>query len=247
MVNVMAVLGVTAAEMKAAQPLFQGNGYEYKAFNRYVNLKLTAGGKLQINGTRVYATCKGADGKNNGLMEKADPKYQWKDNVLSQDSFLIPRNAKDGNAEPYAQVNRKISFSPDQINVEITIKALKDLTFPQTWQVYSEIASIPTASVVGMRIDGVLKDDQKISTVIPRKYDSKKWGFNKSVKKLTLTDSEKINMTVIAVPNCSMNFVNYGGKQCELGVRPIIRQTELAQKAGQEIKFGYRIEFAKPE
>lgn len=243
----MAAIGTSAAEKKAAQPLFRGNGFECKAFDRYANLKLTAGGKLLINGSRVYAVCKGEDGKNIGLAEKTDPKYQWKDNVLSQESLLIPRNAKDGKAEPYAKISRKISFSPDKIEVGITVKNLKDLTFAKSWQGYGETVFVVTGSVIGMRLDGIKADGQKISTVIPRKYDKKKWGFNKYVKALTMTDSEKFAMTAAASPNCNLLFNNYGGKNCELSVRPSLKQSDLDQKAGQETKFGYTITFGKAE
>ena len=53
-VGEMAVLGATAAKRRAAQPLFQGNGDEYKVFDRYVNMKLTAGGKRLVNSCMFF-------------------------------------------------------------------------------------------------------------------------------------------------------------------------------------------------
>lgn len=235
----------------AQEPVYTSSDYQCKIFSRYLKdsglINLKRNGQSLISRNGIFASIKGPDGKNTGIIEKANPEYEWKDNVLSQEKLLIPRNAKDGNAEPYAKVSRKISFSPDKIEVEITVKNLKDLTLAQSWHGYAETIFVVTGSVIGMRLDGIKADGQKISTVIPRKYDKKKWGFNKYVKALTLTDSEKFAMTATASPNCSLRFNNYGGKNCELSVRPSLKQTELNQKAGQETKFGYTIKFGKAE
>lgn len=249
--GVISFSGIIAAEKKAAEPLYSGTDYECKIYDRYRKdsgiMKLTSGDKTLIVNNRIYAVCKGADGKKIALSEKSSPKYEWENNILRNEKILISRNKQETAADGFAKINRKIIFSPNRISIEITVKNLKDITFAQDWNIYRETLSIVTASVNGMRISGILLDNQPIESVIPRKFDSKKWGFKKFVKNMKLTDSEQFGMTVTAFPNCRLLFNNYGGKACELSIQPIIRPTELQQKAGQETKFGCTLDFGQPE
>ena len=238
-----------AADQKTEEPVFSGAVYQCKIFDRYRKdsgfMKLTADGKTLLISNRIYASCKGPDGKNIALAEQPDPQYKWENNILSNEKFLIPRNAKD-DAEKYAKISRKITFGQNKITVEITIKNLRDIILPNTWQVFTEYLALVTDSVKGMRAEGLLPDDQKISTVIPRKYDRKKWGFNQYIKQLNLTDSEKIDMTVTPASDCNLRLNHYGGKNMELKIIPSVRKPELDQKAGTETKIGFAIEFSKP-
>ena len=240
---------LSAADRITEEPVFSGSVYQCKIFDRYRKdsgfMKLTADGKTLFISNRIYASCKGPDGKNIALAEQPDPQYKWESNVLTNEKFLIPRKAKD-DAEKYAKISRKITFGQDKITVEITIKNLRDITFPNTWQVFTEYLALVTDSVKGMRAEGLLPDDQKISTVIPRKYDRKKWGFNQYIKQLRLTDSEKIDMTVTPASDCNLRLNHYGAKNMELRIIPVIRRTELDQKTGTETKIGFTIEFIKP-
>ena len=240
---------LSAADRITEEPVFSGTVYQCKIFDRYRKdsgfMKLTADGKTLFISNRIYASCKGPDGKNIALAEQSDPQYKWENNILTNEKFLIPRNAKDG-TEKYAEVKRKITFGQNKIAVEITVKNLRDITFPNTWQVFTENLALVTDSVKGMRAEGILPDDQKISTVIPRKYDRKKWGFGKYIKQLKLTDSEKIDMTVTSAPDCMLLLNHYGGKNMGLKITPSVRKTELDRKAGTETKIGFAIEFGKP-
>ena len=240
---------LSAADQKTEEPVFSGTVYQCKVFDRYRKdsgfMKLTADGKTLFISNRIYASCKGPDGKKIDLAEQPDPQYKLENDILTNEKFLIPRYAKDG-AEKYAKISRKITFGKDKITVEISIKNLRDITFPNTWQVFTEYLALVTDQVKGMRIEGVLPDDQKISTVIPQKYDRKKWGFNQNIKQLKLTDSEKIDMTVTAEPGCNLRPNHYGGKNMELRILPVVRRTELDRKTGTETKIGFTIEFSKP-
>ena len=121
------------------------------------------------------------------------------------------------------------------------------MTFEKAWRFFQEDILFPTDSLAGMRVDGVQMDGQILSTVIPRKYNKEKWGFNKSVKKLTLTGQDQTTITVTAAPDCYLSFNHYGGKQIELLVRPGVKTQDLKQKTRQETKIGYTIEFGKAE
>ena len=236
------------AEPKISEPVFNSSVYQCKVFNRYLKdsglIKLTLGGKTLIAGNRIYATLKDADGKNFRVMEKADPNYEWKNDVLTSRKTMASRDAK---AEPYAEVNRKIQFSGNKINSEIVIKNLRDLTFAQTWTCYMEDVFFLTKSLSGMRLDGVQIDGQTISTVVPRKFDKKKWGFTRKwLKQLTLTGQDETTITVTAPPNCILILHHYGGKEMELVVKPIVKPfANLKQKVGQETRISYTIEFIK--
>ena len=239
----------SAADLRAAEPVFAGAGYQCKVFDRYRKdsglMKLTSDGKTLCINNRIYASCKVPDGKTIVLAEQPDPQYKWEDNILTNEKFLIPRKAENG-TEKYAKISRKITFGPNRISVEISITNLRDISFPNTWQVCTEYLALVTEPVKGMRVEGILPDDQEISTVIPREYDRAKWGFNKSVKQLKLTDSETFGMTVTAAPGCTLRLNHYGAKNMELRIAPSVRKTELDQKAGTETKIGFVIEFGKP-
>ena len=232
----------------AQEPVFTSSDYQCKIFSRYMKdsglINLKRNGQSLISRSWFSASIKSPDGKNIGIIEKADPKYEWKDNVLTSRKTMISRDAK---AEPYAEVNRKIQFSDNKISCEIVIKNLRDLTFAQTWTSYQEIMLLTTESLIGMRLDGVQMNDQPVSTVIPRNFDKKKWGFNKPVKKLTLTGQDQSTIAVTVAPNCKLSLNHYGGKQMELYVRSTVKPQELNQKAGQETRISYTIEFGKAE
>ena len=238
------------AEPKNSEPVFNSPVYQCKVFNRYLKnnglINLTLGGKNLIAGSLICATLKDADGKNIVIREKADPNYEWKNDVLTSRKTMVSRDAK---AEPFAEVNRKIQFSGNKISSEIVIKSLRDITFAQTWTCYREIILFTTKSLSGMRLDGIQMDGQTLSTAVPRKFDKKKWIFStKRIKKLTLTGQDETTITVTAAPNCKMHLNHYGGKQVELYVWPVGKYFgNLKQKVGQETKIGYTIEFGKVE
>ena len=240
---------LSAADQETEEPVFSGASYQCKIFDRYRKdsgfMKLTSVGKTLIIYNRIYASCKDPDGKKIMLAEQPDPKYEWKDNILYNEKFLIPRKAKD-DAEKYAKISRRITFGKNKITVEITIKNLRDITFPNTWQVFAEYLALVTAPVKGMRVEGILPDDQKIIAVIPRKFDRRKWGLNRYIKQLKMTDSETVDMTVTAAPGCNLRLNHYGGKNMDVQISPVFRRTELDQKAGTETKIGFAIEFGKP-
>ncbi len=248
---VLSIVSIYGAEKRSVSPVFQGSRYECMIFDRYRKdsgiMKLSSCGKTLFFGNKVYAVCKGADGKNISLAEHPDVQYKWDENILSNEKLLCVRNAQAENKEAFAKIKREIRFYPDRINIEITVTNLKDLTWAQTWQVCTETLAVVTNSVAGMRISGTLIDNQPISSIIPKKFDKSKWGFNKIVKNMTLTDSEQFSMTVTAFPNSLLSFVNYGGTYCDLKVFPNIKPIELKQKVGQETKFGCTIEFGKTE
>ena len=238
---------IRAAEQKSSEPVFNSPLYQCKGFNRYLKnsglINLTQGGKTLISESRIYATLKDADGKNIPIREKDDPNYEWKNDVLTSRKTMVSRDAK---AEPYAEVNRKIQFSGNKISSEIVIKNLRDITFAQPWTCYHEIIFFITKSLSGMRLDGVQMDGQTISTVVPRKFDKKKWGFTKRLKKLTMTGQDETTITVTVPPNCILSLNHYGGKEMELYVRPLVKSfANLKQKAGQENRISYTIEFGK--
>ena len=232
----------------AQEPVYTSSDYQCKIFSRYLKdsglINLKRNGRTLISRNGISASIKGPDGKNTGIMEKADPKYEWKDNVLTCRKTMVSRNA---NAEPYAEVNRKIQFSGNKISSEIVIKNLRDMTFAQTWTCYQEMIHFTTETLIGMRLDGVQMDGQTVSTVVPRKFDKNKWGFTKTVKKLTLTGQDQSTITVTVAPKCKLRLIHYGGKQMELFVSPTLKPQELSQKAGQETRISYTIEFGKSE
>ncbi|MBE6371485.1 MAG: hypothetical protein E7055_05370 [Lentisphaerae bacterium] len=248
---VLSMVSVCGAEKKPAAPVFKGSRYECMIFDRYRKdsgiMKLSSCGKTLFFGDKVYAACKGTDGKQISLAEQSDVQYKWKGNVLSNEKLLCVRNAQAESKEAFAKIKRKIRFSPDRIDIEITVTNLQDLTWAQTWLVCTETLAVVTKSVAGMHISGTMIDNQPINSIIPKKFDKSKWGFNKIVKNMNLTDSEQFSMTVTALPNSLLSFVNYGGTYCDLKVFPNIKPIELKQKAGQETKFGCTIEFGKPE
>lgn len=243
-----AAIGFAAVCATAQEPVFTSPEYQCKIFSRYwknsglINLKQN--GRTLISSNFVFAWVKGPDGKNIDIREKASPEYEWKNDVLTSRKSVVSKDAK---AEPYAEVNRKIQFSGNKISSGIVIKNLRDMTFEKAWRFFQEDILFPTDSLAGMRVDGVQMDGQILSTVIPRKYNKEKWGFNKSVKKLTLTGQDQTTITVTAAPNCYLSFNHYGGKQIELQVRPSVKPQDLKQKTGQETKIGYTIEFGKAE
>lgn len=243
-----AVIGFAAMCAAAEDPVFTSPVYQCKIFNRYSKnsglFDLTLGDKILISDSRLSATLKGADGEKIKLTEKADPEYGWKDNELTSRKTMV---SQEPNAEPYAEVSRKIQFSDKKIRCEIVIRNLRDMTFAETWTCYREVIKLTTETLMGMRLDGVLMDDQVISTAVPRKFDKKKWGFTKTVKKLTLTGQDQSTITVTAAPNCKLQLIHYGGKYMELYVRPEVRRQELEQKAGQKTPISYTIEFGKSE
>ena len=232
----------------AQEPVFTSSEYQCKIFSRYLKnsgiINLKKGDKTLISRNRVSAGLKDPGGKNVGIWEKANPEYIWKNNVLTSRKTVVSRDAM---AEPYAETSREIQFSDNKISSEIVIKNLRDMTFAQTWTVYQENVFFITEPLIGMRLDGVKMDSQPLSTVIPRKFDKKKWGFKDFVKKLTLTGQDQTTIRVTAAPNCKLRFIHYGGKEIELYVQPIIKPQDLRQKAGQEMKIGYSIEFGKGE
>ena len=240
---------LSAADRKTEEPVFSGAVYQCKIFDRYRKdsgfMKLTVDGKTLFINNRIYASCKDPDGKKIMIAEQSDPQYKWENDILTNEKFLIPRNPKDG-AEKYAEIKRKITFGQNKIAVEISIKNLRDITFPNTWQVFTEYLALVTDPVKGMRVEGVLPDDQKIIALIPRKYDRRKWGLNRYIKQLKLTDSEKVEMTVTAAPGCNLRLNHYGGQNMDVQITPVVRRTELVQKAGTETKIGFAIEFGKP-
>ena len=246
----MALLAVEAKEKPQDQD-FNGSAYQCKIFSRRVKdsgfMNLKAGGKTLIRSNRIYGSCKGGDDQNTALMEQPSAEYKWENNVLTNKRFLFPRKAQSNDAEKYAKISRRIAFGPDKITVEITVTALRDIRFSNTWQTFNEIIGIVTDSVKGMRIEGILPDDQVISSVIPQKYDRRKWGFRKNVKQFKMTDSEKLNMVVTAAADCKLLLNHYGGRSIELVISPDIKTADLQLKAGTEIKIGYTIEFKKPE
>lgn len=243
-----AAIGFAAMFATAEDPVFTSPVYQCKVFNRYLKnsglFNLTLGDKILISDSRLSATLKGTDGKKIRLTEKANPEYEWKNNEMTSRKTMVP---KDSNAEPYAEVSRKIRFSDNKISCEIVIKNLRDMTFAEKWTCYREVIKLPTKTLIGMRLDGVLMDDQAISTVVPRKFAKNKWGFTKTVKKLTLTGQDQSTITVTAPPNCKLQLIHYGGKYMELYVQPTVKRQELAQKAGQETPISYTIEFGKSE
>lgn len=248
--STFAAVETTAAE-KLPEPVFQGTRYECKVFDNYRGdsgiMKLSCCGKTLFFGDKVYASCKGADGKNISLAEHPNAEYKWEGNVLRNEKFLHIRNAQAESRDAFAKIRREIRFSPDRIDIEITVTNLQDLTWAQPWQVCCETLAVVTNSVAGMHISGTMIDNQPVSSIIPKKFDKSKWGFKKFVKDMNLTDSEQFSMTVTASPNSLLRFVNYGGTYCELGVFPNVKPIELNQKAGQETKFGCTIEFGKTE
>ena len=100
---------------------------------------------------------------------------------------------------------------------------------------------------MGMRADGILLNDTTISTLIPRKFDRKKWHFKEDMKKITLTDSENRTVVFTAGPGCRLECHHYGGKAIEINASTIYKQINHRQKAGQETKISYTIEFGKGE
>ena len=240
--------GITAAQQKSSDPVFASPVYQCKVFDRYLKnsglMKLTLDGKTLIANNRMFATLKDADGKEFGLTEKTAPEYEWKNNVLTSRKTLTTKDAK---AEPYAEVSRKYVFTPDKVTCEIIVKNLKELTVSQPWKVFTEESYIPTASITGMRADGILVNGQPCSTVIPLKFDKKKWGFHKYMKTIKLTGSGRKTITITAGPGCQVLLGHYGFKSIYLDVIPVIKFPELKQKAGQETRISYTIEFGKAE
>ena len=247
----MAMLASMDVTAQSQDQVFNGSTYQCKIFTRWIKdsglINLNVDGKTLIRSNRVHGNCKGTDNKVIALMEQTTAEYKWEDNILTNERFLRPRKAQGNDEGKYAKISRKITFEPDKVTVEITVTALQDITFPHVRRTLGEILGIVTDSVKGMRIEGILLDDQVISSVIPQKYDSKKWGFRKNIKQLKMTDSEKVNMVVTAAPNCKMLLNHYGGKQMNLTISPDLKSGELEQKAGSEIKLGYTIEFKKAE
>jgi hypothetical protein len=246
---VWGMVSVFGAEKISQAPIFQGSSYKCIIFDRYRKnsgiMNLSSGGKRLFWGDKVYAACKGQDGKNISLAEQPNVEFKWNGNVLSNEKLLCPRNAQ--NKEVFAKIKKEIRFSPDRIDIEITVTNLRDLKWAQTWLVCTETLAVVTNSVVGMHISGTMIDNQLIRSVIPKKFARSKWGFNKIVKNMNLTDTEQFSMTVTALPNSLLSFVNYGGTYCDLKVFPNIKPIELTQKSGQITKFGCTIKFGKIE
>ena len=246
-----AVFSGNAAERQPDETLFRGSGFQCRIFDQYRRnsgiMKLTIGEKTLIAGSRVYAAAKSADGKEIALGEQSDPNFRWENNILTNEKFLVPLKVKKENAEKYAKISHKIAFEQNRIIIGITVSILKDFTLTKTWRTYTESLSIVTTSVIGMRISGTTLNGMPVLGVVPRKFERRKWGVGMYVKELELTDSEQFTMKVSADQDCKLKFNHYGGKFIDLSILPNIRQTELEQKAGTEIRFGCNIEFKKPE
>ena len=146
--GMFSAVGITVAQQKSSEPVFTSPMYQCKVFDRYLKnsglMKLTLDGKTLIANNRMFATLKDADGKEFGLTEKTEPKFEWKDNALTSRKTLTTKDAK---AEPYAEVRRKYVFTPDKVTCEIVVKNLKELTVSQPWKVFTEESYIPTASI----------------------------------------------------------------------------------------------------
>lgn len=239
----------SAADMRAAEPVFAGTGYQCQVFDRYRKdsglMKLTVNGTPLIIANRIYASLKGADGKNISVIESAETEYEWKENLLTCRKKVT---ARDKDAEPVAETERKIRFSKNRIICEITVRSLRDLTLAQPWTIFGETLTLPTSSIAGMRADGIqCADEQPVSTLIPLKYDRKKWGFNKFMSKIILTDSENRTVVFSPGPQCQLLLNHYGGKNANLVVRPVVKPSELDLRTGTETRIAYAIEFGRAE
>lgn len=243
---------LAAAEAQFPDLDFSGASYQCRIFSRrngdsgFINLKFD--GKHLMRGNRVYGVCRGAEkGEDITLSEQPMAEFKWENNVLSNERFLIPRKARGDDAGKYAKISRRITFGQDKITVEITVTALRDITFPSIRRNIREVIGIVTDSVRGMRIEGVRFDGQVISSLIPVRYERRKWSFTTYYRQLSMTSSEKLNMQVSAATGSKLYLNHYGGASIELEIFPEIRAADLRQKAGTETRIGYTIEFKKTE
>ncbi len=240
-------VALSAAENEFASPVYNAGIFDKWLKNSGL-MRIDFAGKEVIRGNSVYVTLKGADGKNVQMREQVSPDYTWKDGVLTSSRAVMPaRDAmamKDGAGA--ATVVKIQTFKPDSITVKAVVRNNVPLTIAQTWTGFCDLVNIPTASVVGMRVEGTLPDGQVKTALIPLKYDAGKWGFRGFFSKLRLIGDDA-SITVTADPGCRIRFNHYGGNNIEMSICNELKQDELAQKAGEKNKIGYTIAFGKGE